>query len=185
MAYPPPWEHKLAERNLGAMWGNYRALGYRRMIYTNTVCALPDVIEQLTDAMGDDPKIVAILLTCTDSTARKRLCQCETGSTLDQHRESSVKMADLLQSNAPGWVHRVPTGLSEQRWIRSWSDTPSVSLAGRTDDVRNTRSRGDGGAHAHPPARWVSRNDGAPIECRTWPWWDRIPRASRGYHVWA
>jgi hypothetical protein len=26
MAYPPPWEQKLAERNLAAMWGNYRAL---------------------------------------------------------------------------------------------------------------------------------------------------------------
>ncbi|MBU8809657.1 hypothetical protein KL953_12245 [Mycolicibacterium goodii] len=25
--------------------------------------------------------------------------------------------------------------LSEQRWIWSWSDTPSVSLAGRTDDA--------------------------------------------------
>lgn len=33
-AYPPPWEHGLAERNLAAMWANYRALGYRRMIYT-------------------------------------------------------------------------------------------------------------------------------------------------------
>jgi hypothetical protein len=80
------------------------------MIYTNTVvCALPDVIEQLTDAMGDDPKIVAILLTCTDGTARKRLCQRETGSTFDQRLESSVKTAELLQSNAPGWVHRVRT----------------------------------------------------------------------------
>jgi adenylylsulfate kinase-like enzyme len=26
-AYPPPWEHGLAERNLAAMWANYRALG--------------------------------------------------------------------------------------------------------------------------------------------------------------
>ena len=109
MAYPPPWEHKLAGRNLAAMWGNYRALGYRRLIYTNTVCLLPDVIEQLTDAMGDDPKIVDILLMCPDASARKRLCQRETGSTFDQHPESSVKTADLLQSNAPGWVHRIPT----------------------------------------------------------------------------
>ena len=35
-AYPAPWEHGLAERNLAAMWANYRALGYRRMVYTNT-----------------------------------------------------------------------------------------------------------------------------------------------------
>jgi adenylylsulfate kinase-like enzyme len=33
-AWPVPWEqgHDLAERNLAAMWTNYRALGYRRMI---------------------------------------------------------------------------------------------------------------------------------------------------------
>ena len=37
MAYPPPWEHGLGARNLAAMWANYRALDYRRMIYTNTV----------------------------------------------------------------------------------------------------------------------------------------------------
>jgi hypothetical protein len=36
MAYPPPWEHGLAEQNLAAMWANYRALGYRRMICANT-----------------------------------------------------------------------------------------------------------------------------------------------------
>lgn len=50
-----------------------------RMIYTNTEVVLPDVIEQLTDAMRDDPKIVDVLLMCTDATARKRLCQRETG----------------------------------------------------------------------------------------------------------
>jgi hypothetical protein len=37
LAYPPPWEHGLAERNLAAMWANYRVLGYRRLIHTNTV----------------------------------------------------------------------------------------------------------------------------------------------------
>src|SRR5882757_10816453 len=66
MAYPAPWRDKLAERNLTAMWANYRALGYRRMIYINTVSVLPDVIEQLTAAMGDDPKVLAVLLVCTD-----------------------------------------------------------------------------------------------------------------------
>jgi len=47
MAYPPPWEHNLAERNLTAMWENYRALGYRRLIYTNTISVLPDAIDRL------------------------------------------------------------------------------------------------------------------------------------------
>lgn len=109
MAYPPPWEHKLAEHNLAAMWGNYRALGYRRMIYTNTVGVLPDVLDQLTDAMNDDPKVLAILLTCTDSTARTRLGQREIGSALDQHTASSAEMAAVLENGAPGWVHRVTT----------------------------------------------------------------------------
>ena len=109
MAYPPPWEHKLAERNLAVMWGNYRALGYRRMTYTNTVSVLPDVIEQLRTAMGDDPKVVAVLLTCTDTTARQRLGQREIGSTLDQHLVSSAEMAALLETGSPRWLHRIAT----------------------------------------------------------------------------
>ena len=109
MAYPPPWEHNLAERNLAAMWGNYRALGYRRLIYLNTVSVLPVAIERLTTAMGDNPEVVAILLTCTDTTARERLGQREIGSTLDQHLASSADMGIQLQANAVDWAHRIPT----------------------------------------------------------------------------
>jgi uridine kinase len=54
-AYPPPWEHGLAEQNLSAIWNNYRALGYWRLIYTNTVSVL--YTEALTAAMGDDPLV--------------------------------------------------------------------------------------------------------------------------------
>jgi hypothetical protein len=32
MAFPQAWEHNLAERKLAAIWANYRALGYQRMI---------------------------------------------------------------------------------------------------------------------------------------------------------
>jgi hypothetical protein len=46
LAYPPPWEHHLAERNLAAIWRNYRELGYRRMVYTNT--ASVRVVDELT-----------------------------------------------------------------------------------------------------------------------------------------
>lgn len=28
LAYPPAWEHNLAERNLAAVWRNYTALGW-------------------------------------------------------------------------------------------------------------------------------------------------------------
>ncbi len=46
MAFPVPWKegHKLAEANLAAMWSNYRALGYIRLIYVNTASVLPHVI---------------------------------------------------------------------------------------------------------------------------------------------
>ncbi|MBB5165528.1 hypothetical protein [Mycobacterium sp. AZCC_0083] len=45
LAHPSPWEHGLAERNLAAMWTNYRALAYRRMIYTNTAAVLAGVVD--------------------------------------------------------------------------------------------------------------------------------------------
>jgi deoxyadenosine/deoxycytidine kinase len=109
MAYPPPWERGLAERNLAAMWTNYRALGYRRLIYTNTVSVLPDVTEQLTAALSGAPKVFSVLLTCTQDSARERLIQREVGSTLDQHLASSTDMAARLERAAPDWVHRIPT----------------------------------------------------------------------------
>ena len=57
MAWPPQWEHGLAERNLAAMWANYRALGYRTMVYANTASVSGDVLSELTAAMGDSPGI--------------------------------------------------------------------------------------------------------------------------------
>jgi hypothetical protein len=108
-AYPPPWEHGLAERNLAAMWANYRALGYRRMIYTNTASVLPDVMGELTTAMGDGPELTAVLLTCSDATARERLAGREIGTALDWHVERSDLMARELERGVPGWVHRVAT----------------------------------------------------------------------------
>jgi hypothetical protein len=109
MAFPQPWEHHLAERNLAAMWANYRALGYRRMVYTNTASVLEKVIGELTVAMGDDPRVTGVLLTCSDATARQRLAQREIGSALNSHVERSAQMARMLDRGAPAWVHRVAT----------------------------------------------------------------------------
>jgi hypothetical protein len=109
MAYPPPWEHKLAERNLAAMWENYRALRYRRLIYINTVSVLTGVMDELAGAMGDDPAVFGILLTCSDDTAQLRLGQREIGSTLEKHVRDSTGTADLLDRGAPDWVARVRT----------------------------------------------------------------------------
>jgi hypothetical protein len=107
LAYPPPWEHRLAERNLAAMWANYRALGYRRLVYTNTVSVR--FVAELTRAMGDDPQVTAVLLTASDETARERLTRREIGSALEPHVRRSDRAARELDDLTPGWVHRVPT----------------------------------------------------------------------------
>ncbi|BEL05306.1 ATPase [Actinoplanes sichuanensis] len=107
LAYPPPWEHGLAERNLAAMWANYRELGYRRMIYSNTVSVR--FVDALTAAMGDDPLVTAVLLTADDATARRRLAEREKGTALERHIERSDLMARELERTVSGRVHRVPT----------------------------------------------------------------------------
>lgn len=109
MAHPPPWEHNLAERNLSAMSANYQALGYHRMIYINTVSVLPDQITRLATAIGGNPNVVAVLLTCTDTTAAERLSHREIGSTLDQHLASSADMGTRLQVGATASAHHIPT----------------------------------------------------------------------------
>jgi hypothetical protein len=107
MAYPPPWEHGLAEKNLALMWRNYLDLGYRRLIYTNTnsVCS----VEELVAAIGGRPRVVAVLLTATDDTIRERLVQREIGSALDEHIDRSRRAALQLEKEAPEWVVRVDT----------------------------------------------------------------------------
>jgi len=94
-------------RRPGAIWANYRALGYRRMIYTNT--ASVRVVDDLTAAMGDSPRVTAVLLTCSDATARQRLARREIGGALEPHIERGKMAARELQDLAPDWVHRVST----------------------------------------------------------------------------
>jgi hypothetical protein len=110
-AYPPPagdpTRRKLTEDNLGALWRNFAALGYRRLIYTNTVSILEsDVIVR---AMGGHPRITSVLLTSTDETASARLSAREIGSQLDTHVHRSSAMAQRLDQAALRPVVRVPT----------------------------------------------------------------------------
>ncbi|MFC5662594.1 hypothetical protein ACFP3U_06305 [Kitasatospora misakiensis] len=110
-AFPAPADDparaKMTEANLAALWHNYAALGYRRLIYTNTVSVLePDLIAR---AMGGTPRITAVLLTADDATARQRLGRREIGSQLDAHVTRSTAMARHLQATAPPWVVRVST----------------------------------------------------------------------------
>ncbi len=106
---PPddPARTKMTEANLAALWGNYSALGYRRLIYTNTVSILePDLIAR---AMGGTPRIIPVLLTAQDATARDRLSAREIGGQLDAHLRRSTIMAVHLESAAPPDVVRIPT----------------------------------------------------------------------------
>jgi hypothetical protein len=47
------------------------------MIYTNTASILSNVIAELTGAIGDNPRVTAVLLTCSDQAARHRLARGE------------------------------------------------------------------------------------------------------------
>lgn len=124
LAHPVPWAHGLAERNLAVLWQNYRALGYRRMIYTNTSSVL--YTTELVSAMGDDPQVTAVLLTSTDDTARERLTARERGSALQAHLVRSALKSAELDEAAPGWVHRLSTdgqNLSTLAGrLRRWTD---------------------------------------------------------------
>ncbi|MEV0848876.1 hypothetical protein AB0J21_23905 [Streptomyces sp. NPDC049954] len=117
-----PVRTRMTETNLAALWGNYAALGYRRLIYTNTVSVLePDMIAR---AVGGGPRIVAVLLTAGEATARQRLGAREIGSGLDVHVSRSTAMAEHLEAAAPSSVVRVATdGRSVEDIAREVLDT--------------------------------------------------------------
>jgi broad-specificity NMP kinase len=107
LAYPTPWEHGLAERNLAAMWANYRSLGHSRLVYANTAAVL--VVDALVAALGGEVMLIGVLLLAQDETVRGRLEQREIGSGLEPHLTRSAEMAGRLEREAPDWVRRVVT----------------------------------------------------------------------------
>ena len=106
LAYRPPWEHHLAERNLAAIWANYTALGYSRLIYTNTYSVRDTAA--LVAALGDPVRVTAVLLTASDRTASQRLARREIGGTFESHVDRSRRAARALSSVPPS-VARVAT----------------------------------------------------------------------------
>lgn len=108
LAHPAPHAARLTERNLRSVWSAYRDLGYRRLVYTNTVS--PQYADDLAAAMGDGPRVTAVLLTVDDETARTRLAQREAGEELRRHVERSDAAARALERGCPPSVHRVDTG---------------------------------------------------------------------------
>ncbi|WP_308159649.1 ATPase [Arthrobacter sp. ISL-65] len=140
MAHPVPWAHGLAEKNLCAMWKNYRELGYRRLIYTNTVSVR--LTQELAKAMGDNPKIIGVLLMANDLTVYKRLAGRETGTDLDSHGERSQRAAHDLDLHTPPWFHRVetddrtPTDVAKEILaLTSWQDLAPVGIPADTNNA--------------------------------------------------
>ncbi|WP_461168639.1 ATPase [Arthrobacter sp. Z1-15] len=105
--HPSPWKHGLAAQNLAALWQNYRALGYRRLVYTNTASVRETA--ELAAAMGDSPRVHAVLLQGSERSVRSRLSRRESGPSLAQHVSRSRAAAAALDLHTPDWVHRLPT----------------------------------------------------------------------------
>lgn len=131
LAYPAPWRSGIAFQNLAAIWANYRALGYQRLIFTNTVSVLE--ASAIADAMGDKPRVTAVLLQATTRTIHDRLSTREHGESLEAHAEKSKAAALRLDAKAGQEVHRLNTegrtphevALQMSRLL-GWAETPEV-----------------------------------------------------------
>ncbi|MGO4593606.1 adenylyl-sulfate kinase [Leifsonia sp. 2TAF2] len=106
-AYPEPWRNgiDLAERNLAAMWRNYQAVGYSRLLFTNTVSVLQ--LPELSAALGGEVRAFPVLLMATDETVADRLSLREVGSALREHIDRS--RAAAAQLDAASDAHRIRT----------------------------------------------------------------------------
>ncbi|WP_458248647.1 AAA family ATPase [Streptomyces sp. MAI_2237] len=104
-----PHRAEITEINLAAVWANFARRGYRRLVYTNTMSVLPEATDMFERAMGAGVRIVRVLLTASDATARERLVGRELGSELEQELEGSVRKARLLDQRAPTGTVRVAT----------------------------------------------------------------------------
>ncbi|UQT55224.1 hypothetical protein M4V62_09000 [Streptomyces durmitorensis] len=103
-----PHRARITERNLAAMWGNYRDLGCRRLVYTNTASVLGSEEWMFVSALRG-PRIVRVLLTATDATVEERLTRREQGSELEQQLRRSTFMARHLEEHAADGTLRVAT----------------------------------------------------------------------------
>ncbi|OKK13747.1 AAA family ATPase [Streptomyces sp. CB02400] len=104
-----PHRSEITESNLTAVWANFAQRGYRRLVYTNTVSVLPEATGMFERAMGAGVRIVRVLLTASDATARERLTGREIGSELERELEGSLRKARLLDRRAPEGTVRVVT----------------------------------------------------------------------------
>lgn len=104
-----PRRSGITESNLTAVWANFARLGHRRLIYTNTRSVLPEAGGMFQRAMGAQVRMVRVLLTATDATARERLVRREIGSELERELEASARKARLLDQRVHAETVRVVT----------------------------------------------------------------------------
>ncbi|MFL4909196.1 AAA family ATPase [Streptomyces sp. MMS24-I2-30] len=104
-----PDRSEITESNLTAVWANFARRGYHRLIYTNTLSVLPEATGMFQRAVGAQARIVRVLLTASDSTARERLVRRELGSELEQELAGSARKARLLDQGVPAETVRVVT----------------------------------------------------------------------------
>ncbi|WAH97270.1 hypothetical protein [Arthrobacter sp. MMS18-M83] len=95
---------------------NYRALGYRRMIYTNTVIVRSPKSWQ--QAVGDESRITAVLLTASDEAGSASLRGRIKGNDLQDHLDRSNAAVMELELLTPDWVHRTHQTISTSRTSR-------------------------------------------------------------------
>jgi len=111
LAHPAPHvehpEARLAERNLSALWAAYRELGHHRLVFTNTVSVLEH--ERLRAAMGDDPRMTAVLLRARDDVTSSRLARRAGGQVPETQLAHSTRTARRLDMACGDGVARVDT----------------------------------------------------------------------------
>ncbi|MFD0269457.1 hypothetical protein ACFVGY_23240 [Streptomyces sp. NPDC127106] len=111
----------ITERNLASIWANYAALGQRRLVYTNTVSILDRSL--IYRAMGGTGRgavpvrATCVLLTARETTVRERLARREIGSELVVHIERSLRMAVVLEREAPPGTVRIATDGRPVAWL--------------------------------------------------------------------
>ncbi|MGP4110613.1 hypothetical protein ACTWP5_06815 [Streptomyces sp. 4N509B] len=109
----------ITERNLAAVWRAYAELGCRRLVYTRTVCVLPEYGDMVRRAVGVSEgseasdasrvRLIRVLLTASDETATGRLVRRELGSRRDAELRTSALKAPMLDARAPSDTVRVAT----------------------------------------------------------------------------
>jgi predicted kinase len=118
LAYPAPHrehpEARLAERNLATLWSRYRELGHHRLVFTNTVSVLR--VPQLVAAVGDEPRVTAVLLRADDATTAGRLARRAGGVVPRAQLAHSTQTAWRLDAATTDTVTRVDTdGLTPEQ----------------------------------------------------------------------